>query len=109
MRGLIRLAFSRRIDRLEYFVRLLVCELIVGYLLVFHDGTDPGIGLVALAIWHYAAFFVFWPRIRDCGMKSIWVLLSFVPLFFIGLSIALLFKPPGYQFQAIPDEAARTA
>jgi hypothetical protein len=107
MQGLIRFAFRRKIGRLEYFVRLLVCELIVAYLLVFHDGTEPSIALTALVIRHYAAFSVIWPRLRDCGMKGIWVLLSFMPLIFLGLSVVLLFKPPEYRFLATPDEEAQ--
>ena len=98
MRDLIRFAFPPQIGRAEYLIRLLVCDLAIGYFLVFQDATEPRIALTALALWHYAAFFVIWPRLRDGGMKGIWAVLSLIPLVFVGLSVALIFRPPEFQW-----------
>jgi uncharacterized membrane protein YhaH (DUF805 family) len=108
MASLIRFAFPKKIGRLEYLIRLLVCALAIGYLVVFQDATEPRIALLALAIWHYAVFFVLWPRLRDCGMTGMWVVLSLVPLIFVGLSIALLFRAPEFHFDPSENDTPQT-
>jgi uncharacterized membrane protein YhaH (DUF805 family) len=108
MHGLIRFAFPRKIGRLEYFIRLLVCGLMVGYLIAFHDATEPRIALTVFVIWHFGVFFVLWPRLRDCGMPGMWVILSLMPVIFVFLSIALIFRAPEFRFEESGDNPPQT-
>ena len=105
MRSFVRLAFPGSIGRVEYTIRLVACIVAVALLYYFRGLTDYAANLWALAIWNYIAFFVVLPRARQCGMAFIWAILALVPLFFPFLSVALMFRPPKYEFRRLSEQA----
>jgi hypothetical protein len=69
---------------------------------------SPRIALTIFVIWHFAVFFALWPRLRDCGMPGMWVILSLVPVIFVFLAIALIFRAPEFRFEESGDKPPQT-
>ncbi|MEP6673251.1 MAG: hypothetical protein ABJF10_29140 [Chthoniobacter sp.] len=96
MRIVIELLFPKRLARLSYFVRTLLCN---GLLFFLHQDVSSGTPIEILAViltLLYAALFVILPRIRDTGMGAGWIVLAFIPLLSTFLGIALLFRRSNY-------------
>lgn len=88
----IEFLFPRRLGRLSYFIRLLICNGFLFYLSQDAWG-ETTLGIVTLiAVLLYAGFFVLMPRIRDLGMQSGWIILAFIPYVSTFLGVALLFR-----------------
>ena len=91
--------FPRRIGRLSYFIRGLVCSFAFEALINYADASswgnafrDPWILLSGLAIVFYWLIFVILARARDVGMRWFWLLLLLIPGVNIGLALVLLFS-----------------
>jgi hypothetical protein len=105
MRSFVRFVFPNVLSRVDYSIRLLVCIVVVALLYYFRGLTDYAANLWALGIWNYIAFFVVLPRARQCGMPFIWAIFALVPLIFPFLCVALMFRPPKYEFRRLSEEA----
>jgi hypothetical protein len=92
----------------EYTLRILGCSTAVVVLYLLRGLTDPVANIAMLIIWHYIAFFVIWPRLRECGMSFIYALLALVPLIYPILSIVLMFRAPKFQFRKTISDATST-
>ena len=96
--------FPERLQRLNYFFRVLALNL-VGLLLLtaLDDGIDIGgipmvLEIVALAVVIYGALFVYRPRVKDCGMPT-WTLIFGIVPYIAGLyGIILLLRPSELSF-----------
>jgi uncharacterized membrane protein YhaH (DUF805 family) len=110
--------FPKRLARLSYFIRELLCEGVVFYLFQDEWGSTP-FGIAAIiAMTVYSSLFVILPRIRDIGMQTWWIVLAFIPYVSAFLGVALLFRrtnpahnpllhrSPGVSIPARPDAAA---
>ena len=99
MRAVVRLLFPRRIHRLSYFIRLVICNVLGAPLFVGESPFERPLVLVcSLALAVYALCFVLLPRLRDVGMSGLWLIVAFIPVANIILGIILLFRPPEYHF-----------
>jgi hypothetical protein len=105
----LRFILPKSLSRIEYTVRILGRTMAVVVLYLLRGLTDPIANIAMLLIWHYIAFFVIWPRLRDCGMSFIYVLLALVPLIYIFLFVILMFRPPKNQFRSAGDQATSQA
>jgi len=107
VKSLLRFIFPwRSFGRLDYTVRILVCTSSVVLLYYWRGLDDPACDVAMLIMWHYIAFFVIWPRARQCGLPFITAILALVPLFYIFLSVALMFRPPKYDFEHASEQGA---
>jgi hypothetical protein len=96
--------FPRKIGRLSYFIRALLC------CACFYPALSEGefalntATLIAIGVAVYQFFFVVLPRARDCALP-LWCLFGlFIPIVNAGLSLVLLFKRTRIAFVAVPDE-----
>ena len=99
MISLLRLFFPKVLGRLGYTVRTFLFVGVVALLYLVRGITDPKTDMIVLILWNYVAFFVVWPRLRDCGMSAIYVVIALVPLFYPFLALILMFRPPEYEFR----------
>jgi uncharacterized membrane protein YhaH (DUF805 family) len=92
MRILIDFLFPKRLARLSYFFRILLCNGVMLYL--YQDVLEETLsGVVALiALMLYTSIFVLVPRIRDIGMQTWWIVLAFIPYVSSFLGVVLLFR-----------------
>ena len=99
LKAVLRFLFPwRSLGRIEYTARIFVCTSVVVLLYCWRGFDDPACDVAMLIMWHYIAFFAIWPRARECGMPFSYAIIALVPLFYIFLSIALMFRPPKYHF-----------
>jgi hypothetical protein len=104
VKALVRFLFPwRSLGRVEYTVRVLVCTSVVVLLYYWRGLDDPACDVAMLIIWNYIAFFAIWPRARQCGMPFMTAIFALVPLFYIFLFVALMFRPPKYEFRSVSD------
>ena len=92
------LLFPRRIGRLSYLIRDIVCALAIEYWVdrgdvstagTFNQGPAAWLPIVMLVL--YWLVFVIYARSRDVGMRWYWLFLMLVPGANIGLVLVLLF------------------
>ncbi len=107
--------FPKRLDRVEYFIRFLICLATWCVVYVFAalaTTRDPKHSMTYLIIF-LAVFLItniyglIWgvvPRLRDAGVSGWLVWLLFVPIFQWGVAIFALFAPTGY---VPPDDVLR--
>ena len=99
MNWLIEFLFPRRLHRVAYGLRVLTSNITL--LLLYGNNwlMDPRlcVGLMIL-LGIYTLFFIGLPRIRDIGMKWLWILVCFIPVANIVLGLILLFRAPNYHF-----------
>lgn len=118
MRFVIEFLFPKRLTRLSYFLRVMLCQGVSFYLLQDSWGETTAGTAALVAVLAYTGFFVVLPRIRDLGMHGGWTVLAFIPYVSAFLSAALLFRrtkqwhnphlqrPPGAPLPSQPDTAA---
>jgi uncharacterized membrane protein YhaH (DUF805 family) len=92
MRPLIEFLFPKRLARLSYFIRLLLCDGLIFFLYQDFSGEGATGNVAFIVVVLYACFFVMLPRIRDIGMSAWWLILAFIPYISAFLGIALLFR-----------------
>jgi len=92
------LFFPHRLRRLGYFLRTIPLNIfILGGLMRVDVATPPSmednlfnIGTVLLAL--YVVFFVYLPRVRDCGLPPWSLVLGLIPYVSSAYGVLLLFK-----------------
>ena len=107
MNVFIEFIFPRRLHRLDYFIRLMLSNVVTYFLYSCSTTTSPQlfwISVVALLI--YVFVFIVLPRVRDLGMNGWWLLAFLVPLVNIWLGLILLFRAPSYGCLLYTSDAA---
>jgi len=106
------LFFPYRLRRLGYFLRTIPLNILfLGGLVRVDHSTPPSlednlfrIGTVLLAI--YGVFFVYLPRVRDCGLPPWSLILALIPYVSSLYGILLLFKRSRLSFFDRPPAEA---
>jgi uncharacterized membrane protein YhaH (DUF805 family) len=106
------LLFPTRLRRLPYFLRILPLNFLsLGMMANFDENTAIvgenlllTLGIIAITI--YAIFFIYLPRIRDCGLSPWSLVLSLIPYLSSVYGVVLLCKPSKFRFF---DESEETA
>ncbi|MDR3406036.1 MAG: DUF805 domain-containing protein [Chthoniobacter sp.] len=92
MRTVIEFLFPKRLARLSYFFRTLLCNGVLLFLYQDLSAESLSAILALILVLLYTAFFVILPRIRDTGMSAGWIVLAFIPYLSSFLAIVLLFR-----------------
>jgi hypothetical protein len=103
LKAFLHLIFPKSPSRVEYTLPVLGWTAAVVGLYLWRGLTDEVANIALLIIWNYIAFFVIWPRARQCGMPFMTAICALVPLFYIFLFVALMFRPPKYEFRSVSD------
>jgi len=93
---MIEFLFPKRLARLSYFFRILLCNGVFFFLYQHMSSGSLIETLVLILTLLYAALFVILPRMRDTGMSTGWIVLAFIPFLSSFLGIALLFRRSNY-------------
>ena len=96
MQSLIDFIFPSRLHRLAYFLRGVTTDILAGFIYAFSGTNASSVWLVLsfVALCVYQLFFIILPRIRDIGMRRLWLLLVLVPGVNVVFGIILLFRAP---------------
>ena len=95
------LLFPARLNRIQYFVRVVILDVCAWLLYAAWPSTNPSTVWVrlllicfgGLAVAIYGLFFILLPRVTDAGMSSWWIVLGLFPFIVPLFQLILLFIP----------------